>query len=114
MTLKFISNSFAIGRRVSVAAFATTILVASLVSIKVERAHVETAVKVESREDPNFFLAAISLYLLGVATDLDLALPLRMLRGNSKNQEDNPQIYSAQEFEDKKDNSDSGTGDSPT
>lgn len=99
-----LSHSLAIGRRVSVAAFATAILVASLVSVKVERAEVETLLKVESREDPNLLLGAIAIYLLGVATDFDLTMPFKMLQGN--HEPVRKRMETAEEFMEKADNRD--------
>lgn len=99
-----LSHSFAIGRRVAVAAFATAVLVASLVSVKVEKAEVETLLRVESREEPNILLGAIAIYLLGVATDFDLTMPFKMLQGGGREQE--KRIYTAEEFMETRENRD--------
>ena len=77
-----IELSFYIGKRILIAAFATIILVFSLLTIKASKTGTEEIFTVENREEPNFILSAIALYLLGVSTDLDLALPLKMLRGD--------------------------------
>ncbi len=77
--------SFYIGKRILIAAFATVILSFSLISVKASKDALEQKLTVEYREEPNFVMAAVALYLLGVATDFDLTLPLKMLRGsNSK------------------------------
>lgn len=82
-----IELSFYIGKRILIAAFATIILVFSLLSIKVSKQGNDELFAVENREEPNLILGAIALYLLGVSTDLDLALPLKMLRGDKSTDE---------------------------
>lgn len=78
-----------VSRRILVAFFATVVLDCSLISVKIEHGPTDVVV-IESREQPNLVLGAIALYLLGVATDFDLALPLRMLKGvlNNTQQKD--------------------------
>jgi hypothetical protein len=78
-----IELSFYIGKRIFLAAIATLILSFSLATFKASRTNAEQILSIEYREEPNFFLAAVALYLLGVSTDLDLALPLKMLRGGN-------------------------------
>lgn len=76
--------SFYIGKRILIAAFATVILSFALVTIKSSRTGVDHVLTVEYRDEPSVIMAAVALYLLGVATDIDLTFPLKMLRnGNS-------------------------------
>jgi hypothetical protein len=77
-----IELSFYIGKRIFIATIATIVLTLSLVTIKASKSGEEQILTVENRDQPNLFLGAFALYLLGVATDLDLTLPLRTLRGN--------------------------------
>ena len=78
-----IELSFYIGRRILIAAFATVILTFSLVSVKASKSGTDEILTIENRDNPNLVLSAVALYLLGVSTDLDLTFPLRMIRGNS-------------------------------
>jgi len=79
-----IELSFYIGKRIFLAAIATIILAFALVTVKASKIDSEEIFTVENREEPNLILGAFALYLLGVSTDLDLTLPLKMLRGDGK------------------------------
>ena len=77
-----IELSFYIGKRIFIATIATIVLTLSLVTVKASKSGTEQILTVENRDQPNLILGAFALYLLGVATDLDLTLPLKTLRGN--------------------------------
>jgi hypothetical protein len=83
-----IELSFYIGKRIFIAAIATIVLTFSLITVKVSKNGSEEIFTVENRDQPNLLLGAFALYLLGVSTDLDLTLPLKMLRGNNKDEDD--------------------------
>lgn len=78
------------GRRFAVASFAALILVCSLIDVRTsyEDKRNTTAVDIEIRHQPNLLLGAIAIYLLGIATDFNLALPLKALTGNSAKRDD--------------------------
>jgi hypothetical protein len=76
--------SFYIGKRIFLAAISTIVLAFSLITIKASNAGSEQLLAVENREEPIWVLSVVGIYMLGVATDLDLTLPLKMLHGKSK------------------------------
>ena len=82
-----IELSFYIGKRIVIAAFATTMLLFSLLTIKASKSGSEQILTVANRDEPNIILSVIAVYLLGVSTDLDLTLPLKMFRGDKNTDE---------------------------
>lgn len=80
-----VSLGFYIGKRLFIAAFATAMLCASLLTIKVEK----NIISIENRNDPNIVFGLLSIYLLGVSTDLDLTLPLKAFKGQLEDKNSN-------------------------
>lgn len=79
--------SFYIGKRIFIALFATFILSFSLITFKASKNGAEEILTLEYRDEPNLFLSAVALYLLGVSTDIDLTFPLKLLRGSQNSRE---------------------------